>query len=110
MPVTIRLGIIESRNEKRALSALSSVLKSNSSKIANTASAPLGYERSADLLGEPAASPLEQSRIDYFDALVIADEARESDDASAAEAERQLVLAKQNYNQERVAAGIPEID
>lgn len=110
MPVTVRLGIIESRNEKRALNALSSVLKGNSERIANTASAPLGYERSADLLGEPAASSLEQSRIDYFDAMVVADEARNSGDGAAAEAEQQLLLARQNYNEERVTAGIPKID
>lgn len=110
MPVTIRLGIIESRSEKRALNALASVLKGNSARIADTASSSMGYERSIDFTDTTGTSGLQEFRADYFDALVAVEEARETDAGAIADAEKSLLLAKNKYNMARAAVGIPEIE
>ena len=104
MPVTIRLGIIESRSEKRALNALASVLKGNSSRIADSTTDRLGYSRSLEI---PAMSPLDQSRTDYYDALVAASM---TEDDNMASAQQDLQAARETYNAARADAGIPAIE
>ena len=112
MPVTIRFGIIESRNEKRALSTLAGLLEKNSARIASATEERIGIERSADIADIPvsdAQEPLDQARTSYFDALVAYRESSYSDSPVTADIERSLTLARDSYNSERAAAGISPI-
>jgi hypothetical protein len=113
MPVTVGVGVIESRSERRATKTLAALLKNHSSKIAKAATDAIEFERSVDLLDDEAAaevSPLEQARSSYFDALVAAEEAREFGNPDLAAIEKQLSLAREAYNRARASAGIDPID
>jgi hypothetical protein len=109
MPVSIRFGVIESRSPKRALSTLASYLESNSSRMAGGNAT---VERPFELEGLPetgAESGLQQTRADYFDALVAFRESTYDDTPENADIERDLTLARDSYNAERAAAGIAPI-
>lgn len=115
MPVSIRFGVIESRSQKRALSTLAAYLESNSSRIAGAAGAAaskMAIERSLDTDTLPEPTPevrLDQARTDYFDALVAWRESTYDGSPGAADIERNLVLARDNFNAERTAVGIVPI-
>ena len=112
MPVTIGVGLIESKSERRALATLGAFLEDHRVEIVDKAES-MAFERSTDLLdadGESAEVSLEQARQDYYDALVAVEEARAGGDNNPDEAEAQLLQAKQGYNEARSEAGIPAID
>jgi hypothetical protein len=67
MPVSIRFGVIESRNQKRARSTLGSYLENNRSLIARDTTGALTVESSLDV-DDVANSGLEQARTNFFDA------------------------------------------
>ncbi|NCF23328.1 MAG: hypothetical protein GWP60_02215 [Gammaproteobacteria bacterium] len=114
MPVTIGVGVIESRTEKRALATLAGFLKDHRVKIADAASNAIGFERSLDAeggQGEPTqGSELERTRTLYFDARVAVEEARTAGSEDIAALEEQLSQARDAYNKARRNAGIPPID
>jgi predicted outer membrane protein len=114
MPVTIEVAVTESQSEKAALLALAGVIDSNRGQLASagaTASAGL-FSRSLQVTDPPATArsttEIERARARYFDALV---EARTgSAGASSEDAERNLALAKTNYNDARRALGLELIE
>ena len=111
MPVSIRFGVIESRSQKHALSTLASYLEHNSSRIAGAAGAmasKMTVERSVDIDALSNAT-LEKARSDYFDALVAFRESTYDGDVATADVERNLALARDNFNTERAAVGIAPI-
>jgi hypothetical protein len=116
MPVTVGVGVIESRSEKRAFRTLAAFLDEHRAKIATMASTAAsnaaGYERSADLLGNDTVddATLEQARSSYFDAVVAAEEARATGNPNIAEIEQGLARARDIYNDARAGAGIPAIN
>ena len=114
MPVTIGVGVIESRSEKRALATLASFLKEHRAKIAGAATDAIGFERSLDSQsssGEPTKeSILQLTRTSYFDARIAVEEAKVAGGENIAALEEQLSQAKGAYNEARENAGIPPID
>ena len=112
MPVTIRISIIESRSEKRALKVLSAYLEENSSRYADAATDALGVERSLDdsaPAGQESSARLQEARADYFDARIALEDASSTEDANLGDAERNLTQALDVYNAARSELGIPAI-
>ena len=110
MPVTIGIGLIESKSERRAFTTLAAFLEDHRVEIVDTAES-VAFERSADLLDSDSADQsLEQTRQEYFDALVAVEEARTEGEGDVGEAEDQLSKAKLAYNAARTKAGIAAID
>jgi hypothetical protein len=113
MPVSIEVGVTETRTEKRALMALAEVINSNSDRIASAgASASSSFvARSLDATStrskpDPGAE-LEVARASYFDALV---EFKTGDTTAADGAARQkLDLARTTYNAARHSLGLDPI-
>ena len=110
MPVTIQVAVTESQSEKTALLTLANIIDSNGGQLASagaTASASL-FTRSFDPAGDSArpspAAELERARARYFDALVEARTGTAS--GSNDDAQRNLALAKTNYNDARRALGL----
>lgn len=114
MPVTIGVGVIESRSEKRALATLSSFLEEHRTKIAGTAADAIGIERSLDSQGSSVGatqdSQLQRARTSYFDARVAVEEAKATGSEDLGNLEERLSQAKDAYNNARENAGIPTID
>lgn len=111
MPVVIKVGIIESRSEKRAFSTLAAFLDKHSKTLASKATQTAGFQRSLDPLNDTDdESDLETARGIYFDALVAVEESSAVDDETSTIVADELARAKEAYNQARAAAGIPEID
>ncbi|MBT8079703.1 MAG: hypothetical protein KJO31_14080, partial [Gammaproteobacteria bacterium] len=112
MPVTVRISVIESRSEKRALSTLAKHLDKNSKQLATVATDMMGFERS---LGGPAVTENEPvnalgfARSNYYDALVAVEEAKATNAEALTEAEQTLQRTRSVYNEARRRAGIPEI-
>ncbi|MFI4868497.1 MAG: hypothetical protein ACHQDD_03975 [Steroidobacterales bacterium] len=110
MPVTIVVAVTESQSEKAALLALASVIDSNGAQLASAgAAASAGlFSRSLNPAGDPAAAnpaaALESARARYFDALVEAETGAAS--ASSDDAQRNLALARNDYNDARRALGL----
>ena len=104
MPVTVELGITESRSERRARSLLAKFLRYNSELIAATASSRLGVTRSLNFGDEaPSAEQQATARDEYYDALIQL-ETNPSD-----ETRRLAEQAKANYNEVRADAGVGPI-
>ena len=110
MPVTIVVAVTESQSEKAALLALASVIDSSGGQLASagaTASAGL-FTRSLDPAGAPAApgpaAELERARASYFDALV--DAKTGAAGSGSDDAQRNLALARNHYNDARRALGL----
>jgi hypothetical protein len=113
MPVSIEVGVTETRSEKRTLLALADIMNSNSDRIASAgASASSSFvARSFDANASTAppdpAARLERTRAAYFDALV---EVRAQADASAgADLAQRLTLATTEYNAARQALGLEPV-
>jgi len=114
MPVTIEVGVTESRSEKKALLELADIINSNGGQLAS-AGASVGaglFSRSLDAAGGGAPAPadpvaeLERARASYFDAVVAA----KVDGAGGASSDAQQVrLAKVRYNEARRALGLGTI-
>jgi chromosome segregation ATPase len=114
MPVTIEVGVTESRSEKAALLALAGVIDSNGGQLASagaTASAGL-FSRSLDLADNSAragpAAELASTRARYFDALVAVKTGTVA--ASSDDAKRNLADARMKYNDARRALGLELIE
>ncbi len=111
MPVTIGVGLIESKSENRALATLAAFLEEHRVEIVQMAEDSMEFERSIDAVDSAdETTNLETARQAYYDALVAVEEARMSDDTDVAAAENQLARAKQAYNETRSRAGIPAVD
>lgn len=108
MPITMRIGVTESRDERRTMQALASVLKANSASITKAASQLTTYERSFDL--DPDAPDLKTVRSDYYDAVVALNigQANAADETDSLE--HDLAAARDSYNQVRVAEGLAPIE
>ncbi len=105
MPVSIRFGVIESRNQKRAKSTLAAHQETNRARIT---AAPTMVERSSDM-DDVAEAGLKQARVDYYDALVAYRESTYEDTPATADMERNLMDARDSFNTERAAVGIDPI-
>ncbi len=111
MPVTIEVGVTESRSEKKALLELADIVNSNGGQLASAgASVSAGlFSRSLDAAGGGApadpAGELERARANYFDAVVAA----KGDAAASSDAQQQLRVAKARYNEARRALGLGTI-
>ena len=110
MPVTIEVAVTETESEKKAQLALASVIDSSGGQLASagaTASAGL-FTRSLDPAGAPAApgpaAELERARASYFDALV--DAKTGAAGSGSDDAQRNLALARNHYNDARRALGL----
>ena len=112
MPATVRISIIESRSERRALATLAKHLEKNADNLAKFSSELVTYERS---FGDESAEAVEQPTIgalrnDYFDAVVAVEEATAMDSSDLRDAQAALNTARDAYNAARSLAGIPELD
>jgi hypothetical protein len=114
MPVTIEVAVTETESEDKARLALAHNIGKTgdvvASSVGGSATALLSKAVSnADLQTEPdaaeSANVLNHARDLYFDALV---EARTPGPAHA-DAERQLSIARQRYNQARQSQGLERI-
>ena len=110
MPVTIGVGLIESRSERRALATLGAFLEDHRVEIVDKAES-MAFERSADLLDSDSSTlSLEQARERYYDAVIAVEEARSVEDSDIEAAEDDLVMARNTYNELRLQAEIPAIE
>jgi hypothetical protein len=113
MPVAIEIAVTETESEKKAQVALAELVGSNSdlvaSAVGNAATGLLSKSvSSGDIKLEPdseaAAAALEQSRANYYDALVALKGG--ATPASKPDLERKLALEKTKYNEARGLAGL----
>ncbi len=102
MPVTIEIGVTETRSERKATMVLGQFLKSNRELIAASAAGLVALPRSVSSTDDH----LGVARSDYYDALVVLEATPADEPELYGDAERQLVLAKQRYNAARSLAAI----
>lgn len=116
MPVTIEVGVTETESEKKAQLALAEIVGSNSDLVASAvgnaatgllSKAAANSDLKLDPDGADAAGDLERARNGYFDAL-IADKAAEPG-AAKQETQRNLLAAKNKYNDTRHSLGLEQI-
>lgn len=108
MPVTMRVGITESRSSRRAMQALSYILTANQEVFTEVANDVITIDRSLNLDTDEA--DLGSLRQDYYDALVAVDAVSPDSGQEQAELEMNLAAAKNSYNSARTAAGLDPIE
>ena len=112
MPVTIEVAVTETESEKAAQVALADIVGNNSDVVAsyvgNAASGLISKGvNSGDLKLDDDSSAYERARAQYFDALVAANASQGG--ASAPNAKRFLLEAKDKYNVARLSLGLEQI-
>ena len=112
MPVTVGVGVIESRSEKRATRVLAAFLDEHRAVIADTAASAAGIERSLDLdvANTGPETALATTRTAYFDAVAALEEARAVDETDLVALEERLKRAKSDFNAARNDAGLSAIE
>lgn len=109
MPVSIEVGVTETKSEKPALLALANVMQQNSGQLASAATSAAGglIGRSVDAVqggGDPLAARLDETRAAYYDARLSS-----RTDAAAPDAGTQLAAARDAYNTARRALGLEPV-
>jgi hypothetical protein len=113
MPVSIEIGVTETRTEKRALLALADVINKNSDRIASAGASASSSFVARSLNATSLQSPpdpgalLESTRASYFDALV--DFKTGGAAAADSEARQKLDLSRSAYNAARHTLGLEPI-
>jgi hypothetical protein len=116
MPVTIEVAVTETESEKTARLALADIIGKNSGSVASAVgSAATGLlSKSADIAdiktdSDPAdsADDLSRARVLYFDALV--DAQTRTSGAARDDSQRNLVVARDRYNEARHSLGLEQI-
>jgi hypothetical protein len=115
MPVSIEVGVTETRSEKKALMALASLMDDNSSKLASvgaSAATSSFVARSLNVNGVQAqpdpGRDLETARAEYFDAIVELKAAGQT--AALGPARGRVTLAKTKYNSARRVLGLEPVE
>jgi hypothetical protein len=116
MPVSIEVGVTETRSEKRTLLALADIMNSNSDRIASAGASASSsfvarsFDANASTAAPDPAARLERTRAAYFDALV---DVRTQADGGAgnagADLAQRLTLATAEYNSARQALGLEPV-
>ena len=106
MPVVMRVGVTETRNEKRAMQALATILEDNKKAIVRSANDMIGIERSFD--ADVADNNLDALQAEYFDAVIALESSDSGEDAS--QLEQDLARARQSYNSARVDNGLSPLE
>ena len=104
MPVTIEVAVTETETEKKAQLAMAEIIGKNSdvvgSAVGNSATGIL----SRSLPPVQPAGELDLARARYYDALLAS-----KSSASDAEAQRNLAITKEKYNEARASQGLEQI-
>ena len=116
MPVTIEVAVTESESEKKSRLALADIIGKNSGMVAAAVGGAANglISRSlaeSDLKREPetldAPSRLDRLRDEYFDALV--ESQSHASGPERAQSQRQLAVARNNYNEMRRSLGLEQV-
>jgi hypothetical protein len=106
MPVTIEVAVTETESEKKAQLAMADIIGKNSdvvgSAVGNSATGVL----SRSLPGQPAGE-LDLARARYYDALLASKDGASGN--AGAEAQRNLAITKEKYNEARTSQGLEQI-
>jgi hypothetical protein len=108
MPVTIEVAVTETETEKKAQLAMAEIIGKNSdvvgSAVGNSTTGMLS--RSLPPRADPG-SELDSARALYYDALVAAKSSTSGD--AGAQAQRNLEITKEKYNEARHSQGLEQI-
>ena len=114
MPVSIEVGVTETKSERPALLALANVMQQNSGQIASAATSAagglVGIGRSVDAVqgaADPLVTALDTTRAAYYDARLSS--ALAGRDTTSPAAGAQLAAARDAYNSARRALGLEPV-